>query len=118
MSCILFQGLSESGEPLLSRDRFELPSTIGPGQVLVKLEGATLCNSDLHTLAGRRQEPTPAVLGHEGCGEVVLSSRDSIKPGQRVTFSVTDVCGSCEMCTRGPQQKCKNLLKYGHTRHR
>jgi len=102
----------------MSTETFPLPSSLEEGQVLVMLEGATLCNSDLHTLAGRRQEPTPAVLGHEGCGTVVLSSRESVSVGERVTFSVTDVCGGCDRCIGGPQQKCRNLLKYGHVKHR
>ena len=78
MSCVVFEGLSSSSSlPLLSHSTFPLPpaSSLQEGQVLLQLEGATLCNSDLHTLAGRRQEPCPAVLGHEGCGTVVLSRR-------------------------------------------
>ena len=118
MSCVLFQGLSTDGSPILTRETFPLPTKVQEGQVLVRLEGATLCNSDLHTLAGRRQEPTPAVLGHEGCGAVVLSGRANLGEGDRVTFSVTDVCGGCDRCRTGPQQKCKNLLKYGHIKHR
>ncbi len=37
----------------------------------------TLCGSDLHTLAGRRNEPTPTILGHEIVGLV---------DGKRVTW--------------------------------
>jgi len=48
---------------------------------------------------------------------VVLSGRKSVAVGERVTFSVTDVCGGCDRCAGGPQQKCRNLLKYGHIRH-
>ena len=36
------------------------------------------------------------MLGHEGCGEVVRSARPGITAGERLTFSVTDVCGKCE----------------------
>ena len=36
------------------------------------------------------------MLGHEGCGEVVRSARPGITTGERLTFSVTDVCGKCE----------------------
>ena len=125
---------------------------LAEGEVLVRLEGATICNSDVHTLTGRRkvpsltrvsrvtchvQEPTPGVLGHEGCGEVVASARAEVCTGSRVTFSVTDVCGECEQCRAGPQQKCRAVMKarqycqctminiinctipaqYGHTRH-
>ena len=56
------------------------------------------------------------MLGHEGCGTVLLSSRAGVSRGQRVTFSVTEVCGECELCREGPQQKCVRLGKYGHSR--
>ena len=36
------------------------------------------------------------MLGHEGCGQVVRSARPGISAGERLTFSVTDVCGKCE----------------------
>ncbi|SVB71035.1 uncharacterized protein METZ01_LOCUS223889, partial [marine metagenome] len=50
---------------------FPLPDSLAPGEVLVALRLATVCGSDLHTIEGRRSEPTPAILGHEGVGEVV-----------------------------------------------
>ena len=56
-----------SGKPF----RFEeisLPERLGAGEVLVRLSLATICGSDLHTIAGRRQGPVPCVLGHEGIG--------------------------------------------------
>ena len=111
---------SDLASPLLSSQTFALPagSELGEGEVLLRLEGATLCNSDLHTLLGRRKEPTPSVLGHEGCGTVLESSRAGVARGERVTFSVTDVCGDCELCREGPQQKCLRLAKYGHSRQR
>ena len=145
----------DGGAPILTRTQFEVSSGssgLAEGEVLVRLEGATICNSDVHTLTGRRkvpsltgvsrvtchvQEPTPGVLGHEGCGEVVASARAEGCAGSRVTFSVTDVCGECEQCRAGPQQKCRAVMKarqycqctminiidctisaqYGHTRH-
>ena len=51
------------------------------------------------------------MLGHEGCGEVVASARPEVCAGSRVTFSVTDVCGECEQCRAGPQQKCRAVMK-------
>ena len=111
---------SDLASPLLSSQTFALPagSELGEGEVLLRLEGATLCNSDLHTLLGRRKEPTPSVLGHEGCGTVLETRRAGVARGERVTFSVTDVCGDCELCREGPQQKCLRLAKYGHSRQR
>ena len=118
MSCLVFNGLTPEVTPILSQATFDLPKSLQDGQVLVKLEGATLCNSDLHTLSGRRVEPTPTILGHEGCGTVLVSARNSVSVGQRVTFSVTDICQNCDRCREGPQQKCHQLMKYGHSKHR
>jgi len=94
-----------------------LPEVLNDGEVLLRLDGATICNSDVHTMTGRRKEPTPGVLGHEGCGEVVRSARPGITIGERLTFSVTDVCGKCEFSRRGPQQKCVKLTKIGHVKY-
>jgi hypothetical protein len=41
------------------------------GEVLVRVLGATICGSDRHTFEGRRQVPTPTILGHEIVGEIV-----------------------------------------------
>lgn len=111
---------SEDGAPQLSQQTFTLPeeSSLAEGEVIVRLEGATICNSDVHTLTGRRREPTPSVLGHEGCGVVVGTARPGVRRGDLVTFSITDVCGNCEKCRVGPQQKCERLGKYGHSRQR
>lgn len=96
--------------------RMDIPEP-GPGEVVVALDMATLCGSDLHTLKGRRHGPTPTILGHEGVGRVaaVGDGRDPAWLGRRVSWSLVDSCGSCRPCTewRLPQ-KCENLLKYGH----
>ena len=46
-----------------------------------------------------------------------LSARDGVNRGDKVTFSVTNVCGECDQCLYGPQQKCVQLTKYGHVKH-
>src|SRR5690606_1932517 len=91
------------------------------GEVLVRNRAATLCGSDLPTIAGGRTTPLPTVLGHEMVGEVVdvgggaltVDGRP-VEPGMRVTWSIGASCGSCVRCTRGIPQKCLRLRKYGH----
>jgi D-arabinose 1-dehydrogenase-like Zn-dependent alcohol dehydrogenase len=39
--------------------------TLGSGDVLVEVELATVCGSDVHTVLGHRDAATPLVLGHE-----------------------------------------------------
>ncbi|MFD4370704.1 zinc-binding dehydrogenase [Streptomyces sp. NPDC058486] len=108
---------ADGGFALVPQPRPEL----APGEVLVRVELATICGSDLHTLAGDRPTPVPTVLGHEAVGhveEVAGSVRTAdgrpVTPGQRVTWTVGTSCGSCRRCARGVPQKCSDLRKYGH----
>lgn len=109
----LFQG---PGEPFVGRT-MALPERLAEGEILVRLTRAAICGSDLHTYEGRRREPVPSVLGHEGVGEIVGlgGGRPELREGQRVTWSLADSCGACPYCTRYRlPQKCERLFKYGH----
>ena len=99
---------------------------LAPGDALVKVELATVCGSDVHTVLGHRQAPAPLVLGHEQVGRVVALGRGGAKTtdghrvslGERVVWSVAVPCGRCVRCRRGLPQKCTSLQKYGHERMR
>lgn len=107
----LFHG---AGQPFEARE-VPLPERLSPGELLVEISLATVCGSDLHTVSGRRGAPTPCVLGHEAVGRVVMGERGHIRPGQRVTWTLADSCGSCPACTEWElPQKCEKLFKYGH----
>ncbi|HYH64206.1 MAG TPA: zinc-binding dehydrogenase [Urbifossiella sp.] len=95
------------------------------GEVLVRVSCCTLCRSDLHTHAGRRTEPTPAVLGHEVVGRVEAFGPGTVPTdyrgtpaavGTRVTWAVAVGCGTCFFCADGLPQKCETPFKYGHRR--
>lgn len=93
-----------------------------PGEVLVRLRLATVCGSDRHTVSGRRQSPSPSVLGHEGVGEVVALGRDGapgedgtpLALGDRVVLGVTVACGVCDRCNADRSAKCRSVRKVGH----
>ncbi|OZM78074.1 zinc-binding dehydrogenase [Pseudonocardia sp. MH-G8] len=100
-----------------------VPHVPGPGEVLVEIDLATVCGSDLHTVAGHRASPAPGVLGHEQVGHVVAVGPGvparyvdgaPVVPGARVVWSVTSSCGACVRCRRDMPQKCLQLRKYGH----
>lgn len=96
-------------------DQVALPlPELQQGEVLVRLSAGTICGSDRHTVSGRRTQPSPSILGHEGAGEVVASRRSDIPVGQRVTFSVTAPCLECARCVSGLTAKCERVLKTGH----
>jgi putative phosphonate catabolism associated alcohol dehydrogenase len=83
--------------------------------LIVRIRLATVCGSDLHTVAGRRHSPCPSVLGHEAVGEVVVPDpQRGLTVGERVVWSVTAVCGQCPRCRAGRSAKCAVVRKVGH----
>ncbi|MBP1240189.1 putative phosphonate catabolism associated alcohol dehydrogenase [Frigoribacterium sp. PvP120] len=111
-------------EPGRPHDAVAVPSVrLAPGDLLVEVELATICGSDVHTTRGDRGAPTPLVLGHEQVGRVVAVGAGavavdgtSVVVGQRVVWSLTVSCGVCATCGRGLPQKCERVRKYGHER--
>ncbi|MBL7262207.1 zinc-binding dehydrogenase [Paractinoplanes lichenicola] len=92
-----------------------LPWELNPGELLVAIDLATVCGSDVHTMSGRRPGPAPSVLGHEQVGTVVAAGSGArVEPGRRIIWSVTESCGQCDRCRRDLPQKCRHLRKFGH----
>ncbi|SKA96116.1 putative phosphonate catabolism associated alcohol dehydrogenase [Agreia bicolorata] len=96
---------------------------LAPGDALIAIELATICGSDVHTTQGHRSTPTPLVLGHEQVGHVVAigdgavtSTGQLLEVGERVVWSLTVGCDTCDTCVRGLPQKCETVRKYGHER--
>jgi S-(hydroxymethyl)glutathione dehydrogenase / alcohol dehydrogenase len=82
----------------------------GPDEVLVRVEYAGLCHSDLHEMDGTFETSVPIVLGHELVGEVVEvgSSVVGFSPGDRVVTCLSVFCGTCSYCVDGRQTLCMN----------
>jgi len=53
------------------------------GEMLVRIEAAGICHSDLSVINGDRPRPMPMALGHEAVATV-------IKPGPECVFTVND----------------------------
>lgn len=76
-------------------------------EVLVKIEAAGICHTDLTVRDGGLPTPLPAVLGHEGAG-VVESVGDGVEglvEGDRVGLSF-NYCGRCAKCAVGKPYYC------------
>lgn len=95
---------------------------LAPGEALAKIDLATVCGSDIHTVSGRRPGPSPSILGHEAVGRIVATGPGGVRDfqgrelglGDRVIWSVTVSCGRCDRCAAGRSAKCRTLLKTGH----
>lgn len=89
--------------------------TAGPGEVLVRIEAALTCGTDVKTY--RRGHPTiirtvPSLFGHEWAGVVVDAGEgvDRFKPGMRVTAANTAPCNHCFFCKNGQHSLCQDLV--------
>lgn len=73
----------------------------GPGELLVRMEAAGVCHSDLSRVSGVRECAVPMVLGHEGSGvvEALGDNCGDLRVGQRVTMTFMPRCGECSACT-------------------
>lgn len=77
-------------------------------EVLVKIERASLCHSDLSVINGSRIRPLPMALGHEASGTVasVGPGVDGVQTGDRVILVFVPSCGSCKACASGRPALC------------
>ena len=81
----------------------------GPGELLVKIEAAGLCHSDLSVIDGNRARPTPMALGHEAAGVVVETGPGvtAVAPGDHVVLVFVPSCGQCVPCSQGRPALCE-----------
>nr|WP_233552556.1 zinc-binding dehydrogenase [Jiangella rhizosphaerae] len=80
----------------------------GAGELLVRVEAAGLCHSDLSVINGSRPRPTPMVLGHEAAGVVEAAGPGviDVAPGDHVVMTFVPSCGHCTECASGRPAMC------------
>ncbi|NLT27260.1 MAG: alcohol dehydrogenase catalytic domain-containing protein [Microbacteriaceae bacterium] len=87
----------------------------GPGEneLLVRIEAASICHSDLSVVNGSRPRPTPMLLGHEAAGiiERLGPGVDDLEVGQRVVLTFLPRCGECRECRTDGKLPCSNGSK-------
>ncbi len=80
-----------------------------PGEALVRVVRAGICNTDLELLRG--YYPYTGILGHEFVG-VVEQGPEHLQ-GQRVVGEINAVCGQCRFCRSGQPTHCENRTVLG-----
>ncbi len=97
----------------------EVPNPVPrKGEVLLKVERAGICGTDLHILHGHFAKAQPPVtLGHEFAGTVAELGPGvtAWRPGDRVTVeSESYSCGKCRYCESGQTNLCPDRLAFGY----
>ncbi|MGK2866592.1 MAG: alcohol dehydrogenase catalytic domain-containing protein [Mycobacterium sp.] len=79
----------------------------GDGELLVRIEAAGLCHSDLSVVDGNRVRPVPMLLGHEAAGIVEqVGGAADLAIGQRVVMTFLPRCGECAACATDGLAPC------------
>ncbi len=80
----------------------------GPGEILVRMEAAGVCHSDLSVVNGNRVRPVPMLLGHEAAGRVERRGAgvDDLADGDRVVMTFLPRCGDCPGCATDGRMPC------------
>lgn len=105
-------------EPGLELREVDVPVP-GDGEVLLRMEAASICGTDLHLFewdewAADNLVP-PRILGHELAGTVVAtgSGVTRVKEGDLVGVESHLVDWTCSTCRRGDPHLCQNLRVIG-----
>jgi threonine 3-dehydrogenase len=92
---------------------------VGPGEVIVEVEAASICGTDLHIKkwdewSQQRIHP-PLTLGHEFAGTVVEvgDDVDHVKVGDYVSAESHITCGMCFQCRTGQAHMCERTKILG-----
>jgi len=89
----------------------------GIGEFVIKVGASGLCPSDIKTYRhGSSSARYPVILGHEFAGTVysVGEGVDVVKEGDRVNVTAAAYCGYCDMCRKGLEHLCNNMLNFGY----
>jgi L-iditol 2-dehydrogenase len=89
------------------------------GDVLLRVDAALLCGTDVRIFDGRKQRNVtfPTVLGHEFAGTVVDANGplpDGVAMGDQVAVYPLVSCGKCAACRKGHENICRNRKAFGY----
>jgi (R,R)-butanediol dehydrogenase/meso-butanediol dehydrogenase/diacetyl reductase len=88
------------------------------GEVLIKVQCAGICGSDLNRFYyGSHPWPPGFIMGHEFCGDIAAlgSGVSGWQVGQPVVIEPTLSCGTCYYCQHGHPNRCVEFVRRGIT---
>lgn len=102
------KGLWLENNQLQLRTNIPIPEP-PPGEALVRVLRAGICNTDLELIKG--YYPYTGIIGHEFVGIVEQGPQQLIN--QRVVGEINAACGECRFCRRGQPTHCENRTVLG-----
>jgi L-iditol 2-dehydrogenase len=93
-----------------------MPGLPEPDWVVIKVEAAGVCGTDLHIWKDEFPYWPPVIMGHEFSGEVVEVGPEAggVHVGDRVVSETHSLaCGVCEQCRQGRIQICEHKRSPG-----
>ncbi|MFD1625627.1 Zn-dependent oxidoreductase [Azospirillum griseum] len=90
--------------------------TVAAGEVLVRVQRAGICGSDMHIYHGANPFAVyPRVIGHEFAGivEAVGAGVETVAVGDHVVVDPVVSCGRCYACRAGRTNVCGTLEVFG-----
>jgi L-iditol 2-dehydrogenase len=91
----------------------------GPDQVVIQIDSAGICGTDLHIYLDEFATTPPVTMGHEVAGNIVEMGKEVTgwKSGDRVTTETYfSTCGRCFNCRRGRRNLCAERCSIGSRR--
>lgn len=109
------------GNGILKVEDVPIPEVTRDNDVLIRVEAASICGSDLHVLhvpPGQYAE-AGIIMGHEFMGTVekIGVNAKNVQVGDRVVVDPIQNCGNCPECKQGRYNLCLNAVVAGQTRH-
>ena len=90
---------------------------IEEGEVVLRIDAAGICGSDMHAYHGHDPRRKPGlVLGHEFAATIHASAAPGWREGARVTGNPLICCGRCDYCLQGRDNLCSDRTMVGMTR--
>jgi 2-desacetyl-2-hydroxyethyl bacteriochlorophyllide A dehydrogenase len=84
----------------------EVPEVIaGDGDIVVEVDRAGICGSELHGIQTPGFRVPPLIMGHEFVGHTI--------DGRRVAVNPLIACGTCDLCRTGNAQLCRTRSLLG-----
>ena len=109
-------GLTFHGKEKLKYETVPDPTIEDPRDVIVKVDLAGICGSDLHPYLEREKGlDHGTVMGHEFVGQIVETGGEvrGLSVGDKVFSPFTTNCGDCFYCRRGLTCRCTSGQLFG-----